>query len=73
MLAAFDAGADDYVVKPFPMKVLLKRIRAVLRRTAGQDTLTFRDLTLCPEKKEVYLAGEKVALTPESTGSWNFL
>ena len=64
MLAAFDAGADDYVVKPFPMKVLLKRIRAVLRRTAGQDTLTFRDLTLCPEKKEVYLAGEKVALTP---------
>ena len=34
MLVAFDAGADDYVVKPFLMKVLLKRIRAVLRRTA---------------------------------------
>ena len=43
MLEAFDAGADDYVVKPFQMKVLLKRIEAVLRRTdkVKQDRRTW--------------------------------
>ena len=33
MIRAFDLGADDYLVKPFPMNVLLKHIEAVLRRT----------------------------------------
>ena len=37
MLAAFDAGADDYVVKPFPMQVLSRRIRAVLRRSEARQ------------------------------------
>lgn len=40
MLKAFDIGADDYVVKPFSMKVLLKRMEVVLRRTTGVETST---------------------------------
>ena len=39
MLAAFDVGAEDYVVKPFSMKVLLKRIEVVLRRNSEGSIL----------------------------------
>ena len=38
MIRAFDLGADDYLVKPFPMNVLLKHIEAVLRRTEEEKT-----------------------------------
>ena len=67
MLAAFDAGADDYVVKPFPMKVLSRRIRAVMRRNEGSAgrALTCRELTLYPERKEASLAGQPLPLTPK--------
>ena len=37
MLKAFDLGAEDYVVKPFSMKVLLKRIEVAFRRNRGED------------------------------------
>ena len=37
MLTAFDVGAEDYVVKPFSMKVLLKRIEVVLRRGRPEE------------------------------------
>lgn len=67
MLAAFDAGADDYVVKPFPMKVLSRRIRAVMRRNEGSAgrALTCRELILYPERKEASLAGQPLPLTPK--------
>lgn len=63
MLAAFDVGAEDYVVKPFSMKVLLKRIEVVLRRNREESVLACRDLTLYPERKQVFLFGEEVCLT----------
>ena len=63
MLAAFDLGAEDYVVKPFSMKVLLKRIEAVLRRNSEGSILVCRDLELYPGRKQVLLGGNEVSLT----------
>lgn len=55
MLKAFDLGAEDYVVKPFSMKVLLKRIEVAFRRNRGEDAgeqiLKCRNLTLYPQRK----------------------
>ncbi|MGQ9766401.1 MAG: response regulator transcription factor [Anaerolineae bacterium] len=61
-----DAGADDYVVKPFSFDELLARIRALLRRrqpTAGREALRFADLTLNPDTREVYRGGRRIELT----------
>ena len=63
MLEAFDTGADDYVVKPFSMKVLLKRIEVVLKRNKDGDILTCGDITLYPEKKQVFSGDEEIFLT----------
>jgi len=60
-------GGDDYVTKPFSLEELTARIRAVLRRTAGEQSpprLTFADLELDEETHEVYRAGNRVALSP---------
>jgi len=60
-------GGDDYVTKPFSLEELTARIRAVLRRTAGEPTpsrLTFADLELDEETHEVYRAGRRVQLSP---------
>lgn len=63
MLQAFDTGADDYVVKPFSMKVLLKRIEVVLKRQKDGSMLTCGDITLYPEKKKVFSGNEELFLT----------
>ena len=63
MLTAFDVGAEDYVVKPFSMKVLLKRIEVVLRRNSEGSILVCRDLELYPGRKQVLLGGNEVSLT----------
>ena len=63
MLAAFDTGADDYVVKPFSMKVLLKRIEVVLKRNREGSVLTCGDITLYPEKKQVFSDDEEISLS----------
>lgn len=66
MLAAFDMGADDYVVKPFSMKVLLKRIEAVLNRNGGEGRerrIAVGDLLLYPDRKRVYTNGWEISLT----------
>jgi two-component system, OmpR family, response regulator len=60
-------GGDDYVTKPFSLEELTARIRAVLRRTAGEQPtprLTFADLELDEETHEVYRAGNRVPLSP---------
>ena len=64
-VAGLDAGADDYVVKPFALEELLARLRALLRRTTtdGTGKLRFADLELDPGTREVYRAGERIELT----------
>jgi two-component system response regulator MprA len=59
-----DAGADDYLVKPFAIEELRARLRALLRRTgAGDDTLRFADVTLDPATREVHRGDRRLQLT----------
>jgi two-component system KDP operon response regulator KdpE len=68
-VAALDAGADDYVTKPFGMDELLARLRAVLRRVApAESPLTVGDLEIDLEKGAVRRDGELVQLTPHEFG-----
>jgi two-component system KDP operon response regulator KdpE len=65
---ALDAGADDYVVKPFGIEELLARIRAALRRFAPGDALPpyiSKDLTLDFESRQLTVRGKQVHLTPK--------
>ena len=65
-VAGLDAGADDYVVKPFALEELLARLRALLRRVTPQDeseVLRFADLELDPATREVRRAGDPIDLT----------
>jgi len=64
-VAGLDAGADDYVTKPFALEELLARLRALLRRTTGGsgDVLRFADLELDPKTREVRRGGEPMELT----------
>ena len=64
-VAGLDAGADDYLVKPFALEELLARVRAMLRRTSpGPDeVLRFADVELSPSRREVMRGGEALQLT----------
>lgn len=64
-VAGLDQGADDYLVKPFDLDELHARLRALVRRAAGQASpkLTCGTLTLDPASKEVTLRGAPVALS----------
>ncbi len=66
-VAALDAGADDYVTKPFGMDELLARLRAALRRAAPSDeeaTVETPDFTVDLAAKRVTKGGAEVRLTP---------
>jgi two-component system, OmpR family, KDP operon response regulator KdpE len=66
-IAALDAGADDYVVKPFAMGELLARMRSVRRRSSGDDApsiMRFGDLEIDLGRRLVRLQGKAVHLTP---------
>jgi len=68
---ALDAGADDYVVKPFGIQELLARIRAALRRTAVTELLAPIDspeLHIDFESRKVLVLGQPVRLTPKEFG-----
>ncbi len=65
-LGGLDAGADDYLVKPFDIPELLARLRAVLRRTAAQsgEQWQFGALSVWPRKCLAQLGGQPLELTP---------
>ena len=66
-IAALDAGADDYVTKPFSGDELLARLRAALRRTrtsTPQPVVEVGDLSIDLERRHVAMSGQAVALTP---------
>lgn len=65
IIKGLDAGADDYLTKPFSLKVLLARLRALSRRAARPPVplLHVADLALDPASREVMRGGERVSLT----------
>lgn len=67
-VAGLDAGADDYLPKPFALEELLARMRALLRRTKPEDAaesmaMRFSDLTLDPVTREVNRGQRRISLT----------
>jgi len=70
-LIGLELGADDYITKPFSLREVEARMKAVLRRTKGnrngrekEEVLKFRYLEIRPENREVLVNGELIELTP---------
>lgn len=66
MLTGFSIGADDYIAKPFSIKEVIARVKAVMARseyTIVSDSVSYKSLIIDIEKKEVTIDGEKVKLT----------
>lgn len=76
-LLAFELGVDDYIVKPFSPKELLARIKAIIRRsypeTDKANILNFEGLKIDIDSRNVYVDGERVALTPKEYELLQFL
>lgn len=65
-IKGFDLLADDYITKPFSIKLVLKRVEALLRRTApdvSPDTIRYKEITLSEAERRVTVSGKEVALT----------
>ena len=79
-VTGFDAGADDYLVKPFEFKELLARIRALVKRPqavviekSGEDVLAVADLQLDRAKKVAIRGGKQIALTAKEFALLEYL
>ncbi|MBK8498127.1 MAG: response regulator transcription factor [Flavobacteriales bacterium] len=76
-VGGLDAGADDYLVKPFEFKELLARIRSLTRRSSSvheeEDKLIYHDLELDLAKKEAIRAGKRITLTAKEFALLEYL
>ena len=74
-ITALNAGADDYLIKPFAFEELLARIRAILRRVSqrASPTLSYADMTLDPVTRKVVRAGVEISLTAREFALLQFL
>jgi DNA-binding response OmpR family regulator len=75
-LSGFDAGADDYLCKPFAFEELLARLRAITRRShahVDEDRLVVGDLVLDRRSYEVTRAGQPITLTPKEFALLEYL
>lgn len=78
IVIGLELGAEDYIAKPFSMKVLIARVRTVLRRKEHPPadtnaTLHIRDLVIDPGRREVLVKGKSVDLTFTEFGLLHFL
>ena len=74
-VAGLDAGADDYLVKPFDFDELLARVRAIVRRGGerASSTMTSGDLTLDSSSRQVKRGDKDISLTAKEFDIWNTL
>ncbi len=65
-IKGFDKLADDYITKPFSIKLVLKRVEALLRRVSSdrmRDRIRYKDIVLCEAERWIAVSGDEVALT----------
>lgn len=66
-IKGFDLLADDYITKPFSIKLVLKRVEAILRRTESVldgDAIYYREMSVFEAQRQVFILGKEIILTP---------